>query len=165
MAIIPQQVITIDQEIQISIAQMKSHRLRNALQFSVLKNQQLASRAELVRLEWSVLEDDYTAFIVRGMLTVPHLQRQGYGTQLMRIVTSYILNSDVDFGMLFCQPHLMSFYTLINWENCVYSENRMGTPDNFTQYPLQRFMLFVSERSEKIRSNFHHSPFYLNTPW
>lgn len=165
MALIPLQTLTIDQEIEICIGQIKSPRLRNALQFSVLKNQQLVSRAELVRLKWSVLENDYIAFIVCGMLTVPHLQRQGYGTQLMRVITSYILNSDVDFGMLFCQPHLIPFYTPINWENCVHSENRMGTPDHFTQYLLQRFMLFVSERSEKIRYNFHDRPFYLNTPW
>jgi len=54
---------------------------------------------------------------VSGVITVADEQRKGYASLLMKHAARFLTYKwDVDFGLLFCLPRMISFYELLGWK-------------------------------------------------
>lgn len=62
---------------------------------------------------WKHLDHDgvtYKAYGLTGVFTYPSFRGQGYGSKVVAAGTEYILRSDADIAMFYCDPSLMNFY-------------------------------------------------------
>ena len=54
---------------------------------------------------------------VGGVVTVVEEQRKGYGALLMKHAGNFLIHTrEVDFGLLFCLPRMISFYNSLGWK-------------------------------------------------
>lgn len=133
--------------------------------FSIVKQGSTISRADLV---WTNLTHCHHTFIVCGVsnvMTAPAWRHQGYGTQLVQQMTTYILNHKVDLGLLFCWSTLVPFYAACGWEAQPQATTRIGTPTQYWPYQAMRMSLFVSAKSRLYQQTLATQPIYLNTIW
>jgi hypothetical protein len=100
-----------------------------------------------------------------NVLTLPPFRGKGYGKQVVKAATSYILQSDADIGLLFCEERLESFYALNGWEIQNHSVTRIGTFANYKSYANTRMVLFVSDKSKNACADFENHPVYIQYVW
>ena len=148
-----------------SLHQSSHANTKGSLQFALWKDDQLVSRAELVNRKVSFANKPYQVIGVSSVLTVPIFCRQGCGTYLLKALNRYILASQADMGMLFCQPELNRFYTYTGWEICHHSTTRIGNPDDYRPYEWQRLILIVSAYAKKNYSQITTQPCYIQQAW
>lgn len=148
-----------------SIAGNSISRQRNSLLLSLFNENQLVSRAELIRRDVTISGRTYKTLGVCGVLTLPPFRKQGHGRRLMAAITAHISASDADIGMLFCRVELSRFYAATNWLPAVDGTTRIGTPNNYRPYKLQRMMIFVSENAVKEQLTISAQPCYLESAW
>lgn len=133
--------------------------------FAIVKQGSLISRADVVWASLTCCGHRFTACGVSNMVTIPERQRQGYGTQLIQQMTTYILNQEVDLGLLFCQPKLTPFYSACGWEAQPQAITRIGTPIQYKPYPTMRMIVLVSAKSRLYQRTLATQPIYLDTIW
>lgn len=133
--------------------------------FSIVEGGQLISRAEVIEVEIAHSSQRYKVCGICNVFTFPLFRNQGYGKLVVEAATNYILGSDADVGILFCDPKLELFYAAKGWEVFNNSLTRIGSPDNYKPYSSNRMMLFVSEKGKSGRSTFVHQPMYIKHIW
>lgn len=113
---------------------------------------------------WKDLEHDgvtYKAYGLTGVFTYPSFERQGYGSRVVAAGTEYILNSDADIGMLYCDESLKAFYAKQGWIHMDTSVSFIGTieqPERVNDEILM--MLFVSPIGQGGRQAFESQPIH-----
>jgi GNAT superfamily N-acetyltransferase len=132
--------------------------------FVVAEGDTLLSYATLLKLDLDHAGRNYQVYGFGNMLTFPPFRRRGYGGQVLRAATHFIRESDVDAGILFCDPRLESFYGTENWVS-THSPTRLGEPDQYEEYEPLRMMLFVSEKGLRNNADFETQPLYIESPW
>lgn len=133
--------------------------------FSIVENGNLISRAEVIQVSLEHLEQTYNVCGICNVLTLPQFQRKGYGTQIVKAATDYILRSDVDLGLLFCEPQLESFYASNGWTAQNIAVTRIGSSDNYKQYASLRMILGVSDKGKKAYADFENFAMYIQYIW
>ena len=133
--------------------------------FSIVENGNLISRAEVIQVSLEHLEQTYNVCGVCNVLTLPQFQRKGYGKKIVKEATSYILKSNVDIGLLFCEPRLEPFYASNGWKTQNNSVTRIGSSDNYKHYANLRMILLVSEKGKKACKDFATYHMYLRHIW
>ena len=113
---------------------------------------------------WKYLEHDgitYKAYGLTGVFTYPSFREQGYGSQIVAAGTEYILKSDADLGMFYCDERLRKFYAQHGWIHMDTSTTFIGTkehPELIDDEILM--MLFLSPMGQLGRQAFENRPIY-----
>lgn len=137
---------------------------RGPVHFVVGEGDTLLSYGAILKLRLAHAGSDYRVYGFGNLLTFPSFRKHGYGGQILQAATQFIQQSDVDAGILFCDPQLAQFYAAKGWAR-TYSPTRLGGPDQYEEYPPLRMMLFVSEKSREGKTDFENQPFYIDEPW
>ena len=133
--------------------------------FTITENDILISYAAVMRVELRHAGEDYQVAGFGNVFTYPAFRGEGFGRQVVDKATHYILASDADVAMLFCNPKLEAFYAASGWELLAGASTRIGSPDNYTVDPDLRMMLFVSSKGKQGRQAFAEQPLYIEAPW
>lgn len=80
-----------------------------SIHFSIMENDELISRAEVIQVDLEYLEQMYKVCGISNLLTLPRFRGKGYGKQIVKVATDYILCNDVDLGLLFANLGLNRF--------------------------------------------------------
>jgi hypothetical protein len=132
--------------------------------FVMAEGDTLLSYATVLKLDLAHAGRNYQVYGFGNMLTFPPFRRRGYGGQVLRAATRFIRESELDAGMLFCDPRLEPFYGTEDWV-ATHSPTRLGEPDLYKEYEPLRMMLFVSEKGLRNKADFETQPFYIESPW
>ena len=52
---------------------------------------------------------------IGGVMTSPGVRRKGYASEALRRAEEFMVHEQVDFGLLFCEPHNERFYGNLGW--------------------------------------------------
>lgn len=132
--------------------------------FVIAEDDSLLSYASILKLHLPHAGIDYRVYGFGNLLTFLPFRRRGYGGQVLQAATDFILKSDVDAAVLFCDRLLEPFYEAKGW-TCTRSATRLGTPNQYKEYTPSRMMLFVSEKARLGRADFEAEPLYIDEPW
>ena len=111
---------------------------------------------------WKYLEhagETYKAYGLTGVFTYPSFERQGYGSRIVGAGTEYILNSDADIAMFYCDESLKTFYARHGWIHMESAISFIGTkeqPERVEDEILM--MLFISPKGQLGRQAFEKEP-------
>lgn len=133
--------------------------------FSLVKNGELTSRAEVIQVDLAHLGQTYQVCGLCNVLTLPPFRGKGYGKQVVKAATRYILQSDVDMGLLFCEQRLESFYASNGWEIQNNAVTRIGTSTHYKPYTNRRMVLLVSDKGKNAGADFENHPIYIKYIW
>lgn len=133
--------------------------------FSLVENGELISRAEVIQVDLAHLGQTYKVCGLCNVLTLPLFRGKGYGKHVVKAATRYILQSDVDIGLLFCEQRLESFYASNGWEIQKDSVTRIGTSAHYKPYTNRRMVLFVSDKGKNACADFENYPVYIQYIW
>ena len=112
--------------------------------FSLFETGTKLGHADLLHLH---LHHRARCYQVRGLCNVlisPSFRYQGHATQLIKAITTSILQSAADLGMLFCNPSLKNLYAACDWIAHEAAITRIGTPNQFYPYKALRMMYAAS---------------------
>lgn len=132
--------------------------------FVMAEDDSLLSYASVLKLHIPHAGADYHIYGFGNLLTFPPYRRRGHGGQVLQAATDFILHSDVDAAILFCDRLLEPFYEARGW-TCTRSATRLGIPDQYKEYAPSRMMLYVSEKGRLGRTDFETQPLYIDEPW
>jgi GNAT superfamily N-acetyltransferase len=132
--------------------------------FVLAEDDSLLSYATLLKLNIPHAGTEYKIYGFGNLLTFPPYRKRGYGGQILQAATDYILQSDVDAAILFCDQLLEPFYAEKGWF-LTPSPTRLGSPEKYEDYGPSRMMLFVSEKGRRGRTDFEAQPVYIDSPW
>jgi aminoglycoside 2'-N-acetyltransferase I len=79
------------------------------------------------RAVWN--DRDVTIGGIGGVGTHPHKRKAGFATAAMRSAMQWFAREDMDFAVLFCEPHNFAFYRNLGWhrfEGDVFVEQPQG---------------------------------------
>ena len=133
--------------------------------FSLVENGELISRAEVIQVDLAHLGQTYQVCGLCKVLTLPPFRRKGYGKQVVKAATRYILQSDVDMGLLFCEQRLESFYASNGWKIQNNAVTRIGTSAHYKPYTNRRMVLLVSDKGKNASADFENHPVYIQYIW
>lgn len=120
---------------------------------------------------WKVLQHagvTYKAYGLTGVFTFPSFERHGHGSRVVAAGTEYILKSDADVGMLYCDRSLKDFYARHGWIHMETAVSFIGTrehPERVDDEILM--MLFVSSKGQRGLKAFENKPIHFggNHTW
>jgi GNAT superfamily N-acetyltransferase len=133
--------------------------------FVVSEQNLLISYAAIMHLMLDHADHYYQVAAFGNVFTFPAFRGEGHGRQVVGAATHFIQTSGVDLGIVFCKPHLVSFYRASGWGLIDGGGTRVGTPASFTDHPYHRLMLFVSNHGRENRAAFEQYPLYIESPW
>jgi predicted acetyltransferase len=116
---------------------------------------------------WKHLDHDgvtYKAYGLTGVFTFPSFRGQGYASKVVTAGTDYILRSDADIAMFYCEPSLVNFYARHSWESMDRSVSFIedkGQPVRVDDEILM--MIFLSPKGQSRRAAFEDKPIYLRS--
>lgn len=91
-------------------------RLENDWHFLMYADGQLVSHVGVVEEVATVAEQRVTVGGITAVVTLPEAQAKGYAHKLLEEATTFICKElEVEFGLLFCRPVLVSFYQPLGW--------------------------------------------------
>lgn len=132
--------------------------------FVMAEDDSLLSYASIMKLNIPHAGVDYRVYGFGNLLTFPPYRKRGYGGQVLQSAADFILQSDVDAAILFCDRLLEPFYAAKGW-SLTASPTRLGKPGQYSEYNPSRMMLFVSDKGRRGRADFESEPIYLDSPW
>lgn len=132
--------------------------------FVMAEGDSLLSYGALLRLSLMHAGIEYQVYGFGNLLTFPPFRGRGYGGQILQKATQYIQQSDVDAGILFCDPSLEGFYATRAWE-ATRTLTHLGTPERYEVYEPLRMMVFVSPKAIAHKAEFETQPLYIESPW
>ena len=132
--------------------------------FVLAEGDTLISYGTILRLDIMHAGNEYKVYGFGNMLTFPPFRGRGYGGQVLQRATQFIQQSDVDAGILFCDPSLESYYGARAWTP-TRTPTRLGEPEKYEEYEPLRMMLFVSEKALRNKEDFENQPLYIESPW
>jgi len=128
--------------------------------FVVVESGLLISHAEVL---WKHLDHGGESFKTSGLsgvLTYPGFRRQGFGHQVVEAGSKWILQSDADIAMLWCNPALENFYGAFGWIGLRKAITLMGPKDDLRENEELLMMLFLSARGKAKQASFEAMPIY-----
>lgn len=118
---------------------------------------------------WKHLDHDgimYKAYGLTGVFTYPSFRGQGYGSKVVAAGTDYIVRSDADIAMFYCEPSLMNFYARHGWVCMDKSVSFIEEKDQPVRVDDEiLMMMFVSPKGQRGRAVFEHKPIYLRSDY
>ena len=118
---------------------------------------------------WKYLDHDgetYKAYGLTGVFTYPSFRGQGYGSKVVAAGTEYILRSDADIAMLYCDASLMTFYARHGWMHMDNSVSFIEDKDRTVRVEDEiLMMMFVSTKGQRGRTAFEHKPIYFGSDY
>jgi GNAT superfamily N-acetyltransferase len=132
--------------------------------FVMAEGESLLSYATLMKRNISHADQDFTIYGFGNMFTFAPYRKQGYGKKILHAATQYIQHSNVDVAILFCDKSLEDYYAAEGWRATL-SPTQLGYPREKHLYEPLRMMLFVSEKGKAARTDFEHSPLWIDYPW
>ena len=132
--------------------------------FVMAEGDTLISYGTILRLDLMHAGNEYKVYGFGNLLTFPPFRGRGFGGQILQRATQFIQQSEVDAGILFCDPVLEAFYGARGWIS-TRTPTRLGGPETYEDYEPLRMMLFVSEKAFRNQSDFETQPFYIESPW
>ena len=113
---------------------------------------------------WKYLEHEgvtYKAYGLTGVFTYPSFRGQGYGSQVVAAGTEYIVKSDADIGMFYCDANLKSFYARQGWTHMDTSITFIGTKEQPQLVDDEiLMMMFLSQKGQRGRQAFESKPIH-----
>ena len=114
---------------------------------------------------WKHLDHDgvtYNTYGLTGVFTYPSFRGQGYGSKVVAAGTDYILRSDADIAMLYCEASLVNFYARHDWVKMDKSVSYIEENGQSVRVADEiLMMLFISPKGRRSREIFEHKPIYL----
>jgi GNAT superfamily N-acetyltransferase len=90
-------------------------RFHHPVSFVALEQDVLVSYAEVTHRSLDYADGYYHVYGLGAVFTRPGFRTMGYGTQVVKAATRYILDREADLGMLFCDEPLQTFYERAGW--------------------------------------------------
>ena len=113
---------------------------------------------------WKYLDhagETYKAYGLTGVFTYPSFRRQGYGSRVIKAGTDYILKSDTDIAMFYCDEKLKNFYARHGWIHMDKSVSYTGEKERALRVDDEiLMMLFISPKGQRGRAAFEREPIY-----
>jgi len=108
---------------------------------------QLVSHAGMVKAEVQVAGQPIAVGGIGGVVTVGTAQRKGYAERMLQQALAYMGETwQVEFGMLFCLPHVLPFYAGLGWQQ-IASPISIEQPEGRVLSPLAAMVMpCASER-------------------
>ncbi len=106
----------------------------------------------------------YTTGALTGVLTFPSFRRQGWGGRLVGHAARLIEASDVDLGLICCEPHNADFYAAAaGWQRIPGARVVLGdTREQAEETSQVVFVRFLSVRAQQDRHRFDRCTLWLN---
>ncbi len=102
---------------------------------------QLVSHAGMVNAEARVAGQPMRVGGIGGVVTVGTAQRKGYAARMLQQALAYMGETwQVEFGMLFCLPHVLPFYAGLGWQK-VASPVSIAQPEGRVLSPLAAMVM------------------------
>lgn len=133
--------------------------------FVIANGDAIISHAELIKMNLYHARIDYLVCGFGNVFTFPPYRGKGYGQEAVKAGTTYILKSEVDVAILFCDPTLETFYVEAGWEGLRDASTRIGKPERSEENDGLRMMLFLSEKGKAGYLSFVDQPMYIDDPW
>ena len=133
-----------------------------ATHFVIANGKQLISYASVVWVELSCNGITYRCGGLGSMMTFPAFRGKGYGGQVARAATDYILaEPSADIALLWTEHP--DFYSRYGWEAIPDLKILVGNPQEPEPYDNDetRMMLFVSDKAKQARADFEHGEVYI----
>ena len=93
------------------------HCRKSDVHFMGYADGQLVSHLGLVKAEVPVAGQPVAVGGIGGVVTIGPAQHRGYARQMLRQAAAYLCETwPVEFGMLFCLPRLVPFYSGLGWQ-------------------------------------------------
>jgi hypothetical protein len=110
-------------------------------------------------------EKHYEIYAFGNMFTFPPYRKQGYGKQILKLASDFILKSDVDAGILFCNTNVEAFYKSFDWVTTRVPVRR-GTVDDYEEHEgIKTMILPVTRKGKQGRVDFDSHPLYVRWLW
>ncbi|MGL5943590.1 MAG: GNAT family N-acetyltransferase [Waterburya sp.] len=132
--------------------------------FVITEGDLLISYAAVVRTTLEHAGHIYQVCGFGNMFTFPPHRREGHGHRLLRMATEMIRQSEVDLGILYCDPKIRTFYMLEGWATTG-SPTRFGNPSEYENSEEQRMMIFLSDMGKQNKTDFEKLPLYVDWTW
>lgn len=114
---------------------------------------------------WWMVEhqgESYKMYGLSGVLTFPAFEKRGFGSQVVKAASDYILNEpDADMAILWTGDNLWKFYGQFGWEHMPELTVHRGDKDNPEVYDGNALMLFISQRAKRNRHLLNEHPLYI----
>jgi GNAT superfamily N-acetyltransferase len=136
----------------------------NPVHFVITEGDILISYAAVVQTTIEHAGHIYQVCGFGNMFTFPPHRREGHGQKLLRMATEMIRQSEVDLGILYCDPKMESFYVSEGWLTTL-SPTRFGNPSEYEDGEEQRMMIFVSDIGKQNQTDFEKLPVYVDWTW
>jgi GNAT superfamily N-acetyltransferase len=101
----------------------------------------LVSHAGMVQVEVRVAGRPMMVGGIGGVVTVGTAQRKGYARRMLQQALAYMGETwQVEFGMLFCLPHVLPFYAGLGWQQ-IASPISIEQPEGRVPSPLAAMVM------------------------
>ncbi len=122
----------------------------------------LLSHAEVTQRELECAGSSYKVYGVGAVFTSPDFRKKGHGHRIVKEATDYIMASDADIGMLFCDDSLRGFYAGIGWEVIEKAKILCGPEDDPWLNEGEAVMcVFPSTQGKLTRVSLEQYPVYV----
>jgi len=102
---------------------------------------QLVSHAGMVNAEVRVAGQPMRVGGIGGVVTVGTAQRKGYAARMLQQALAYMGETwQVEFGMLFCLPHVLPFYAGLGWQE-ITAPVSIAQPEGRVPSPLAAMVM------------------------
>lgn len=130
--------------------------------FVIVERDVVISHAEVNQQHIEHAGETYKVYGLSAMFTYPAFRQAGYGQQVAKAATDYIISSDADVGMLFCLPPLKEFYLASGWTAMDAMQVSCGPQDApYLNEGEITMCLFLSEKGRRAKIDFEKSPVYV----
>jgi GNAT superfamily N-acetyltransferase len=119
-----------------------------------------------VNVVWKYLNHagtTFKAYGLTGVFTYPSFRGQGYGSQLVKHATNYIITQDADIAVLNCEDQNVSFYQRAGWESLRHAHTLIGPRDNPMKVDEILMMRFISPKGRNARQAFEEGQLYFDS--
>ena len=138
------------------------HQRPSPVNFVIVEQDVLIGHAKVNQRSIEHAGEFYKVYGLSAMFTYPAFCHEGYGQQVAKAATDYILASDADVGMLFCLPQLTAFYTSIGWVSMETMQITHGLNDDLCLNEGEITMcMFLSEKGKQVRAAFEQHSVYV----
>jgi hypothetical protein len=124
----------------------------------------LLSYAAVLRLSLDHAGSTYNVYGFGNLFTFPPYRREGYGRRVLDLASHFIMQSDSDVAILFCDGSLEAFYRTSGWE-VIGSSTYVGSPEHKHVHNALKMMLFISEKGKAGKMAFTTEALTIEEAW
>ena len=136
--------------------------------FILLNGNQIVSNIAVHKRSIKLFNQEFQLAALGGVFTVVKYQKKGYGSQIVKHATEYILDpkNNFDVGVLFCAPTRINFYAKNGWKKLNNpSITIFNTQNQIIPQQEVTMIRYVSEKSQNMKKDFATQSLFFGETW